>query len=128
MAPRRRRPTQPSRPTGAGASSSPPRAPKLLGRMPPSQPGEPPRHLPAWSLPGVLIAPWRRARVPRLHSPPPELPPPPPVLISVATRELAGAPQRSRVAIDAEKPQERVQALHRRRLRRAAEGIGAERL
>src|ERR1041385_6816244 len=38
LSPRRGRPTQPSRPTGAAGSSSPPRASKLLGGMPPSQP------------------------------------------------------------------------------------------
>src|ERR1041385_2804867 len=38
LSPRRGRPTQPSRPTGAAGSSSPPRASKLLGGMPPSRP------------------------------------------------------------------------------------------
>src|SRR4051812_19433397 len=94
LAPRREEPTQPSRPTRAGMSSSPPRTPKLLGGMPPSQPGVPPRHLPAWSLPGVLIVPWRRARVPRLHSPPPELSPLPPPLVSSPP---AASPERTAV-------------------------------
>src|SRR3954467_9440664 len=51
LAPMREKPTQPSRPTRAGASSSSPRASRLLVGRPPSQPGEPPRHLPACSLP-----------------------------------------------------------------------------
>src|SRR4051812_36854731 len=64
LAPRREEPTQPSRPTRAAASSSSSRASKLLGGMPPSQPGEPPRHLPAWSLPAPPLHAWTRPEAP----------------------------------------------------------------
>src|SRR4051812_15582701 len=43
LAPRREQPIQPTRPRGAAGSSSPPRASKLLGGMPPSQPWTPRR-------------------------------------------------------------------------------------
>src|SRR3954469_9242803 len=56
--------------------------------------GRPPRHLPAWSLPGVLIVPWRRTRVPRLHFPPPELSPLPLLFVSVAAKYHRGAHRR----------------------------------
>src|ERR1041385_4582727 len=66
-------PASPPGPPGAGGSSSTSRAPKLLGGMPPSQPGG--RH--ATSLPGALPAPpldaWRRPGASTFHSPPPEL-------------------------------------------------------
>src|SRR4051812_33684940 len=80
-------PASPPGPPGARGSSSPSRASKLLGGMPPSQPGD--RHatsLPG-GLPGVLIAPWRRTQVPRLHFPPPELSHLPLPLVFVATQE-----------------------------------------
>ena len=91
--------------------------------MPPSQPGG--RH--ATSLPGVLPAPpldaWRRPEASPVHSPPSRAPSSPLSPVSSPPEEHAGAPSSTRVAIDAEKPQERVQALRRRRLRRTAEGI-----
>src|SRR4051812_16006812 len=64
LAPRREEPTQPSRPTRAAASSSSSRASKLLGGMPPSQPGVPPLHLPAWSLPAPPLHAWTRPEAP----------------------------------------------------------------
>src|SRR3954464_13678303 len=61
--------------------------------------------------------------MPLLHSPPPVLPPPPLSPISIAARETAGAPQRSRVAIVAEEPSQAVRCVRRHRLHHCAEGI-----
>src|SRR4051812_34367032 len=84
--------------------------------MSPPEASRPPRGLISrLHAPGVIVIAF--------PPPPPVLPPPPLSPVSIAARETAGAPQRSRVAIDAEKLQERVHLPPRRRLRRCAEGI-----
>src|ERR1041385_2462956 len=75
----RAKPAQPAHPAHQGHGGLLPRPahPSCSVECPRAQPGG--RHatsLPG-GLPGVLIAPWRRTRVPRLHSPPPEPSPPP---------------------------------------------------
>src|ERR1041385_1528708 len=87
------------------------------------------RHVVVDDLPGHPVPSshaWRRRSSVRIHSPPPQassssVPPD-----SSPPEEHAGAPSSNRVASEAEKLQDGVQALRRRRLHRPAEGIEAE--
>src|SRR4051812_34821875 len=87
-------PPQPSRPRGARGSSSPSRASKLLGGMPPSKPGTTHRRRVLPGLPVASSRAWRRRSSVCIHSPPPELPPPPPVNDFVTTRERRRSPSK----------------------------------
>src|ERR1041385_1376234 len=88
LSPRRGRPTQPSRPTGAAGSSSPPRASKLLGGMPPSQPWTTRRRR------GPSRPP--RASFSRLETPWSTPPPfPPPELLPLLLRSNSSPPEAS---------------------------------
>src|ERR1041385_8532155 len=73
-----------------------------------------------WNATKPARASFSRLETPWSTPPPPSSPHSP---VSSPPEEHAGAPSSTRVAINAEKPQERVQALRRRRLRRTAEGI-----
>jgi hypothetical protein len=84
-------------------------------RRPPS------RHLP---LPGPSTRPWRRTRVPRLHSSPPEPLPLTPATNPTTTERLAGARPCARAARELPGPSRRVQRAPRRRLLLRARGIG----
>src|SRR3954462_2109743 len=116
-------PPQPSRPRGARGSSSPSRASKLLGGMPPSEPRTTRRRR---VLPGLPVAFFSRLETPlfRPHPfPPPELPPPPPVFNFITTRERRRSPSQELVAIDVKESSQGVHRLRRPRLRHRAEGI-----
>src|SRR3954469_22922624 len=65
----RSRPTQPSRPRGARGSSSPSRASKLLGGMPPSEPRTTRRRRVLPGLPVASSHAWRRRSSVRIHFP-----------------------------------------------------------
>src|SRR3954468_11129774 len=122
LAPRRSQPT-PAQPAHRGRGVFFPAPRTQAARWNATEPaGRPPRHLPAWSLPGILIAPWRRTRVPRLHFPPPELSPLPLPLVSSPPKKHAGAPSNPRVAIDVKKPSQGVQGVRRCLLHRPAKG------
>src|SRR3954463_7367032 len=124
----RSRPTQPSRPRGARGSSSPSRASKLLGGMPPSEPRTTRRRR---VLPGLPVAFFSRLETPpsRPHPfPPPELPPPPPVFNFITIRERRRSPSPELVAIDVKESSQGVHRPRRRRLHRWVQAIEARSL
>src|SRR3954470_17501228 len=94
---RRRRPTQPSRPRGARGSSSPSRASKLLGGMPPSEPRTTRRCRRALATSCFPLATSSRLETPR-WPPHPFHPPwtssPSPLREFVDVRKLTGAHHR----------------------------------
>src|SRR3954471_23168281 len=119
----RSRPTQPSRPRGVRGSSSPSRASKLLGGMPPSELRSTRRRR---EPPGFPVAFFSRLETPlfRPHPfPPPELPPPPPVFNFITIRERRRSPSQELVAIGVKESSQGVHRLRRPRLRLQAEGI-----
>src|ERR1041385_3012938 len=117
-------PASPPGPPGAGGSSSTSRAPKLLGGMPPSQPGG--RHAP--SLPGALPAPHlhacRRPGASPFHPPPPRTLPSSPSPVSSTPVKNAGARRRTCVDSEPVERHRRVHPLPHRRLPLPVQRIG----
>src|SRR3954462_455836 len=124
----RNRPTQPSRPRGVRGSSSPSRASKLLGGMPPSElrsTRRPP------GLPGPPLAFFSRLETPPFHPhpfPPPELPPPSPVFDFITNRKRRRSPSPELVANGIKESSQGVHRLRRSRLHHRVQAIEASSL
>src|SRR3954469_8752579 len=95
--PRRRRPSQPTRPTrGTGVFFPVPRL--QASRWNDTEPaGRSPRHQPSWRPPRRSYRAVETPQVPRLHFPPPELSPLPLLFVSVAAKYHRGAHRRIHV-------------------------------
>jgi hypothetical protein len=124
----RSRPTQPSRPRGVRGSSSPSRASKLLGGMPPSELRSTRRRR---ELPGLPVAFFSRLETPPFHPhpfPPPELPPPSPVFDFITNRKRRRSPSPELVANGVKESSQGVHRLRRSRLHHRVQAIEASSL